>query len=38
MNTHTNLDTSPSSKTPILMPKLPIKGFSKLSKLEKIDF
>jgi hydroxymethylglutaryl-CoA reductase len=38
MNNQTNLDTSPSSKTPITMPKLPIKGFSKLSKLEKIDF
>lgn len=37
MNNEMNVGTQ-TKEAPIQMPKLPIKGFSKLSKLEKIDF
>lgn len=37
MNIEMNVETQ-NKEAPIQMPKLPIKGFSKLSKLEKIDF
>ena len=38
MNYQTVSGISKSSKPLITMPKPPIKGFSKLTKLEKIDF